>query len=113
MKKVMRLSFVGPLSWIAIAGFTCGSLLAQPLVKPPSASSKIEPGLELAVNWKWWVAPPEKPEWGMPLPEALLPKPPGAIEPGKPVAPRPETYDVKKGDAIIKIARKFDMTAAQ
>lgn len=98
---------------MAIAGFTCGSLFSQPVVKPPSASSKIEPGLELAVNWKWWVAPPEKTEWGMPLPEALLPKPPGAIEPGKPVAPRPETYDVKKGDAIIKIARKFDMTAAQ
>lgn len=77
------------------------------------ASSKIEPGLELAVNWKWWIAPPEKPEWGMPLPEALRPKPPDAIEPGKPVAARPETYDVKKGDAIIKIARKFDMTAAQ
>ena len=113
MKLVMRLSFARPLSSIAIAGFTCGSLYSQTVVKPPAASSKIEPGLELAVNWKWWVAPPEKTEWGMPLPEALLPKPPGAIEPGKPVAPRPETYDAKKGDAIIKIARKFDMTAAQ
>lgn len=26
---------------------------------------------------------------------------------------RPETYEVKKGDALAKIARKFDMTAAQ
>ena len=51
----------------------------------------------------------------MPLPEALVPKTPGspALVPVTPAAVRPETYEVKKGDAIIKIARKFDMTAAQ
>ena len=47
----------------------------------------------------------------MPLPEALLPKSPGALEPA-PMA-RPETIEVKKGDALIKIAKKFDMTVAQ
>ncbi len=50
----------------------------------------------------------------MPLPEALRPKAPGDPTPG-PAAPtvRPETYEVTKGDALIKIAKKFDMTAAQ
>ena len=49
----------------------------------------------------------------MPLPDSLRPKLPGPVETGTPAAPRPETYEVKKGDALIKIARKFDMTAAQ
>ena len=75
------------------------------------ASAKTEPGFEQAVAWKWWVAPAEIKEWGMPLPEALRPKSPGAMEPA--AAPRPETYEVKKGDALIKIARNFAMTPAQ
>lgn len=102
-----------PLSLIAITWFTCGDLVSQTVVKPSSASSKIEPGLDVAVSWKWWAAPPENTEWGMPLPEALRPKTPGAPGPAPTAAARPETYEVQKGDAIIKIARKFDMSAAQ
>lgn len=98
-----------PLSLLATVWFTCGALSSQIVIKPLLASSRTEPGLEHAVEWKWWVAPPEKPGWGMPLPDELKPKEPGA--PGAMV--RPETYEVKKGDAIVKIARKFDMTAAQ
>jgi LysM repeat protein len=111
----MHFSFARPLSLIASVWFTCDSLYSQSVVNPSAAASKIEPGLELGVNWKWWVAPPEKKEWGMPLPDALLPKTPGshALEPIAPTAVRPDTYDVKKGDAIIKIAKKFDMTAWQ
>jgi LysM repeat protein len=91
---------------IVIAGFTGGNLQAQ-------TSSRIEPGLEQAVDWKWWVAPSENMMWGMPLPEALRPRLPGEAETPAPVAARPETYEVKKGDALIKIARKFDMSVAQ
>ena len=112
----MRFALVRHLSLIVIVWIACGSLFSQTVVKPPAAAaSKIEPGLELAVKWKWWVAPPEKKEWGMPLPDALVPKPPGspALEPVAASAVRPETYEVKKGDAIIKIAKKFGMTAAQ
>ena len=112
MSVVMRISFLRPLSLAAIICLACGSLFSQTVVKPSAASSKIEPGLELAVSWKWWVAPPELEEWGMPLPDALVPRMPGALGPTR-TAVRPETYEVKKGDAIIKIARKFDMTAAQ
>jgi hypothetical protein len=105
----MRFSFVRPLSWIASACCGCGSLFSQTLIPGPA---KIEPGLELAVSWKWWVVPSEKKEWGLPLPEALLPKPSGGSAPQVP-ALRPETYEVKKGDALIKIAKKFDMSVAQ
>ncbi len=106
---------VRPLSLIVGLGLACGGLHAQSVVKPVSAPSNIEPGLELAVTWKWWVAPPDNKAWGMPLPEALVPKTPGppASQAIPPAAVRPETYEVKKGDAIIKIAKKFGMTAAQ
>jgi LysM repeat protein len=111
----MRLPIVRSLAPVAAVWFACGNLFSQTMVKPPAAASKTEPGLEIAVNWKWWVAPAEKKEWGMPLPEALMPKTPGS--PAHvwltPAEMRPATYEVKKGDAIIKIARKFDMTAWQ
>jgi len=109
----MHFHFLRCVSLIACGWSACAELYSQTPAKPPSSSSKIEPGLELAVNWKWWVAPPGDIEWGMPLPEALRPNVPGALESGKPTEVRPETYAVKKGDAIIKIAKKFDMTAAQ
>jgi len=111
----MRFSIVRPLSLIATAWFTCGGLYSQTVGPSSGRAPKTEPGLELAVNWKWWVAPTEQKEWGMPLPEALVPKPPGdpAALPGGPAVLRPETYQVKKGDAIAKIAKKFDMAVWQ
>ncbi len=112
----MRFSHVHPLSLVVGIWLTHGHAFSQTIVKPSVASPKTEPGLDVAVNWKWWVAPPEKKDWGMPLPETLIPKPPGTPgtpDPSASAGERPETYEVKKGDAIIKIARKFDMTAAQ
>jgi LysM repeat protein/lipoprotein-anchoring transpeptidase ErfK/SrfK len=108
----MQFSWQRP-GWL-IASVCCvsGSLFAQTPVKPPAVSSKIEPGLDVAVNWIWSVAPSDKKEWGMPVPEALRPKSPDALEEAT-VEERPEIYVVQKGDAIIKIAKKFDMTAAQ
>ena len=113
--STMRFLLVRPVMWIGMIGFVCGSLLAQTVTKPSGAASNIEPGLEVAVNWKWWVAPPVKHEWGVPLPEALVIKTPGttAHDLSQINMARPETYTVKKGDAIIKIARKFDMTVWQ
>ena len=115
MFALMMISLVCPPPRIAILWFACGSLFSQTAGIPSVAPSKIEPGLELAVNWKWWVVPTEKKEWGMPLPDVPEPKVPGtpALEAGTPIEARPETYEVKKGDAIIKIAKKFDMSAAQ
>ncbi len=105
----MSFSLVRPVTLGAV-WFIGGSVFSQTMVKLSAAPSTVEPGLELAVNWKWWVAPAEKSEWGMPLPDALVPK---TLEPHAPPAVRPETYEVNKGDAIIKIAKKFDMTVWQ
>ena len=106
----MCLSRVRPLWLVGIFWLECGSLFSQPVVKPWSAPSKTEPGLELAVSWKWWVAPSENKNWGMPLPEAASSSAPDSATPTE---VRPQTYVVKKGDAIIKIAKKFDMTVWQ
>ena len=115
MMTSMLAPLVRPLAPIAILGFACASLFAQTPGTPSTASSRVEPGLELGVNWKWWVVPSATKDWGMPLPEALVPKKTGtpAAEAAPPSAQRPDTYEVKKGDAIIKIARKFGMSAAQ
>ena len=115
MTTRMLFACVRPLPQFAIIWFAGGGLFFQTGVKLAAAPAKIEPGLELAVNWKWWVAPLQKKEWGMPLPDALVPKVPGtpAREPDTPAAVRPETCEVKKGDAIIKIAKRFGMTAVQ
>ena len=82
---------------------------------PQAAAVKIEPGLEQAVKWKWWVAPSDEKSWGIPLPEPELPKvttTPGGI-PSTDAGTRPATYEVKKGDALAIIARKFQMKVDQ
>ena len=109
----MRVTFVRHMLLIMIAWSAGDTLFAQS--SKPQAPSKIEPGLDLAVKWKWWVCPSESKQWGMPLPEAPAPESSGstAIASATPTAVRAESYDVKKGDAIITIAKKFDMTAAQ
>lgn len=111
----MNFSWLRPIGVIAVFGFACSGLYSQTVVKPTTGRSKTEPGLELAVDWKWWVAPAATGEWGMPLPEELRPKSPddGGLKPAAPAVDRPATYEVKKGDAIIKIAKKFDMAAWQ
>jgi LysM repeat protein len=111
----MHSPLVRPLSLLSVVWLAGGGLSGQTIVKTPAARAKIEPGLDLAVDWKWWVALTKNPEWGMPLPEALRPKTPGdsTAGPGAPVAVRPLTHEVKKGDALIKIARKYDMAAWQ
>jgi murein DD-endopeptidase MepM/ murein hydrolase activator NlpD len=113
--RAMVFSWKRPLFLIAVVGVPCGGLYSQTVVQPVARRAKAEPGLELAVDWKWWVAPAAAGEWGMPLPEELRPKPPA--DPGSgPAAPalvRPGTYEVKKGDALAKIARKFDMAVWQ
>lgn len=51
----------------------------------------------------------------MALPESLVSPVPGSpgVEPSTAAGLRPATYEVKKGDALIKIGRKFGMTPVQ
>jgi LysM repeat protein len=71
-----------------------------------------EPGLERAVNWKWWVVPsiPSQP-WSLPSQKV-----PVLVDPSKPAASAPDNdglYTVKKGDVLVRIARRFNITVAQ
>lgn len=98
------------------------SLIAQRLsAQAPAAAPaapRIEPGLETAVKWKWWVAPSDEKDWGFALPETYAPQQPAGA-PGAPSSPtatvivRPDHYEVARGDALAIIARKFNMSVAQ
>lgn len=96
----------------------CGTLVpVQAQVKQPSPSGAalVEPGLETAVLWKWRVTPSDEKAWGFVLNE---PKPAAAVgsapaTPGAPVEARPEQYEVKRGDALIRIAKRFGMSVEQ
>lgn len=70
----------------------------------------VEPGLEKAVKWKWQMAPSEKKDWGLELPEP--PPVPAALVP-MPVATPGNSYEVRRGDALILIAKKVGRTVAQ
>jgi LysM repeat protein len=106
----MRFSLI-----IAASCILSGHLLAQTQPPEPPGPAKIEPGLETAVNWRWWVVPSDEKEWGFPPPEETIKK---ADVPTDGTAPatsevRPTTYEVQKGDALIIIGKKFGMTAQQ
>ena len=64
------------------------------------------------MKWKWWVTPSEEKNWGLPvaLPETAKTAS-GTL--GGPPPPNPDSYEVKKGDALILIARKFHMRVDQ
>lgn len=84
------------------------SVLAAALsgLVPAAAQSHIEPGLEKAVQWKWRAVPSDLAAWISPAPE---PTPP-AEAPATP-APAAESvvYEVKRGDALAIIARKYGL----
>ncbi|MFM8364678.1 MAG: LysM peptidoglycan-binding domain-containing protein, partial [Verrucomicrobiota bacterium] len=71
-----------------------------------------EPGLERAVKWKWWVVPslPTQP-WNLPVQKV-----PVLVDASKPATSAPvdeSIYTIKKGDVLVRIARRFDLTVAQ
>jgi LysM repeat protein len=84
----------------------------------PAVVRRIEPGLETALHWNWRVVPSDEKDWGLHLPEPEAPKTdqpgsPGAATGADPTAPRPTTYTVQKGDALILIGKKFSLTPYQ
>ena len=79
--------------------------------KPPAAVVHgIEPGLEEAVKWKWRVVPSPEKDWGLELPE--LPPPPPVSAPAVQQGPV-TSYEIKKGDALVLIAKKTGVTVPQ
>ncbi|MFA7344425.1 MAG: LysM peptidoglycan-binding domain-containing protein [Terrimicrobiaceae bacterium] len=105
LKRVSGI-FLGLSLW----GGTVAGIRAQQPGAPPVVSG-IEPGLEEAVKWKWRVVPSPDKDWGLELPD--LP-PPVTPTPQAPLPRDPLTsYEVKKGDALVLIAKKTGVTVAQ
>jgi len=89
--------------------FSLQALTAQ---VAPQQLTRVEPGLENAVKWKWNAVPSPAGDWGLPLPEAPPPLPMQAPTPGV-TATDPDGYVVKRGDALILIAKKYGVTVDQ
>lgn len=113
-------------------GVLCGVLTVSrlPAQMPPAAPapvvSRVEPGLEAAVKWKWRVLPSDPKDWGLELPVRVpipqerpaglpgaTPAPGGPAAPAVPPVAEGDVYTVKKGDALILIAKRFGMTVLQ
>lgn len=77
----------------------------------PLPAQLVEPGLERAVNWKWRVEPsPPGAPWGL---SVSVPVSGAGARPPAPAALRPATYTVRRGDVLIRIAKRFQLTVAQ
>jgi LysM repeat protein/lipoprotein-anchoring transpeptidase ErfK/SrfK len=86
-------------------------------------AQNVQPGLEAAVKWKWWVLPSEEKDWGFPVTEPIqapaaspsngptLEKKIPSAQAGISIAPGP--YEVKRGDALAIIARKSGVPVGQ
>ena len=88
------------------------SFASAPLLAKTPARPRIEPGLDLAVKWKWSVHAQEDAEWGLrlrdiPTHQAI----PAAAQPHS-ATPMTSTYEVKKGDVLVRIARKFKVSTS-
>jgi lipoprotein-anchoring transpeptidase ErfK/SrfK len=97
----------------AMGLFLWGGAVAEAQKPPAPVVMGVEPGLEQAVKWKWRVVPSPEKDWGLELPEPPPPPPVSAT----PQAPSPHdpltSYEVKKGDALVLIAKRTGVTVAQ
>lgn len=100
--------------WVRKNSILCvlpGLLTALDLAAAPSPPT-IEPGLEKAVRWKWQVEPSDIRSWGyalhaVPVLSApMQPSSPGVPMP-HPLAGQPDSYVVKRGDALYTIGKRF------
>jgi LysM repeat protein len=86
---------------------------AQTISGKAATLKRIEPGLETAVKWEWRVAPSDEKDWGLQSSEPTpTPTPVPVAVPSQPET-RPTLYEVKRGDALILIGKKFGMTVSQ
>jgi hypothetical protein len=105
----------GPASLLILVIWLLGvsNTSAQTTLGKSSVAKRVEPGLENAVKWEWKVAPSDEKNWGLPVPSPT----PSPTSPPLPMLSQPESrpalYEVKHGDALILIGKKFGMTVAQ
>ncbi len=95
---------------LAVAGNLAARVaVAQTSPSPP----RVEAGLENAVKWKWRAVPSDPKDRALELPE---PPPVARPMPGPALAlpQMPDTiYEVKRGDALVLIARRFGVSVDQ
>jgi LysM repeat protein len=100
---------------IALSTAFSVSLSAQTPLGRAAPLKRIEPGLEEAVKWEWRVAPSDEKDWGLPTPTPA-PTPTPTSTPVAAISQpetRPTLYEVKHGDALVLIGKRFGMTVAQ
>ncbi|HEY1476208.1 MAG TPA: LysM peptidoglycan-binding domain-containing protein [Chthoniobacterales bacterium] len=100
------------LLFLVPSGIFAISVSAQTMPGKPAALKRIEPGLEDAVKWEWHVAPSDDKDWGLQSPDATPTPTPPVTALSQPEN-RPAVYEVKRGDALILIGKKFGMTVPQ
>ena len=88
------------------------ALAAQTIPGKPTTLTRVEPGLENAVKWTWHVAQSDINDWGIDIPTPT-PSPTSAAAATPPPESRPAFYEVKHGDALILIGRRFGLTVEQ
>ena len=96
---------------LSLWGAAVAEIRAQ-ATRPPAAPA-VEHGLEDAVKWKWRVVPSEEKNWGLELPEPPPAAPLNAPPPAQLPKDRTDSYEVRKGDALVLIGKKFKLTVAQ
>lgn len=83
---------------------------AAPVVS--AQETQAEPGLQRAVNWKWSVAPWDNYRWGLdPREVPVLAAQSASQAPAQPEMPRVHT--IKKGDYLVRVAKRYGLTVAQ
>ncbi len=94
--------------------FSTAILLLAPVFFPALAQT-VEPGLERAVKWKWNVAPPTSAAWGLPTREVPVLQQRPSTQSGSTAAllSAQDIYTVKKGDVLIHIAKRLQLSVAQ
>ncbi len=96
---------------LSSGAFSIG-ILAQTISGRPAAFVRVEPGLEEAVKWTWRVAQSDEKDWGFEIATPTPSPTPAAAATPEPEG-RPTVYEVKHGDALILIGRKFGLTVEQ
>jgi len=100
------------ISWVS-RGFVLSVLLGCAAYGQAGLTGT-EAGLEDAVRWKWRQAPSDVKSWGLEIPEPPPEVPAAPVVPGAPPMSNQEnSYEVRRGDALILIAKKHGRTVAQ
>jgi hypothetical protein len=93
--------------------FEVGASAQQTAPGNPPPPKRTEPGLEEAVRWEWKVVASDEKDWGLPFATPTPAPTPIPVTVAPQPENRPNVYEVKKGDALVLIGKKFGITVSQ